>query len=263
MAKIVIADDNKELVLMISEFLKIQNNFDVVKTFTSGKALLEYLKSNQIDMLLLDIFMPEIDGIGVLEELQIKNKYQKPNKIIMLTAFNNEALISKSSNLGADYFILKPIDLNNLLSIMKSLLKPEQAKTEAYNLKGEKKEEIDLDTEITTLLHEVGVPAHIKGYMYLREAITMVYYNIDILGGITKVLYPMVAKKYKTTSSRVERAIRHSIEVAWNRGNIDAISQIFSYTISYNKSKPTNSEFIAMIADKLRLAHKVTKAEQR
>ena len=258
MAKVVIADDNKELVLMISEFLKLQNNFEIVKTFNSGKSLLEYLQTNQVDLLLLDIFMPDVDGIGVLEALQIKNKYIKPSKIIMLTAFNNEALISKSSLLGADYFILKPIDLNNLIQIMRSLMKPQAAKNEAFNLKNSKNEEIDLDTEITTLLHEIGVPAHIKGYLYLREAITMVYYNIDILGGITKILYPMVAKKYKTTSSRVERAIRHSIEVAWNRGNVDAISSIFSYTISYNKSKPTNSEFIAMIADKLRLAHKVT-----
>ena len=120
------------------------------------------------------------------------------------------------------------------------------------------KEEVDLETEITEILHEIGVPAHIKGYLYLRESITMVYNNIEILGSITKVLYPVVAKKFKTTSSRVERAIRHSIEVAWNRGNVDTISQIFSYTISYNKSKPTNSEFIAMIADKLRLAHKVS-----
>ena len=119
--------------------------------------------------------------------------------------------------------------------------------------------DIDLDTEITNLLHEIGVPAHIKGYLYIREAITMVYHNLDLLCSITKVLYPEVARKFYTTSSRVERAIRHAIEVAWVRGNIDAISDIFSYTISYNKSKPTNSEFIAMIADKLRLAHKKNK----
>ena len=127
----------------------------------------------------------------------------------------------------------------------------------SINLRESKEAPLDLDKEITDILHEIGVPAHIKGYMYLRESITMVYNDIDILSGITKVLYPTVAKKYNTTSSRVERAIRHSIEVAWNRGNVEAISQIFSYTISYNKSKPTNSEFIAMIADKLRLAHKI------
>lgn len=259
MAKIVIADDNKELVLMVSEFFKIQKNYEVVKNFNSGKLLLSYLETNQIDVLLLDIFMPEIDGVAVLEELTNNpNKYHRPNKIIMLTAFNNESLISKSSELGADYFVIKPIDLGGLLNIINGLLKPVSKKSsECYNLSSVSNE-INLDSEITALLHEIGVPAHIKGYMYLREAITMVYNNIDILGCITKVLYPMVAKKYKTTSSRVERAIRHSIEVAWNRGNVDAISQIFSYTISYNKSKPTNSEFIAMIADRLRLAHRVT-----
>ncbi len=262
MSKIVVADDNKELVLMISEFLKVQNNIEVSKIFTSGKLLLSYLESNQIDLLLLDIFMPEIDGVKVLEELNKNpNKYLKPKKIVMLTAFNNESLIAKSSELGADYFIIKPIELNNLLDVINSLLKPiarKQTPTINLNPTTNDSVNINLDQEITSLLHEIGVPAHIKGYMYLRESITMVYKNIDILGSITKVLYPMVAKKYKTTSSRVERAIRHSIEVAWNRGNTDAISAIFSYTISYNKSKPTNSEFIAMIADKLRLEHKVT-----
>ena len=116
---------------------------------------------------------------------------------------------------------------------------------------------VDLDSEITEILHEIGVPAHIKGYLYIREAITMVYHNLDLLGAITKILYPEIAQKYCTTASRVERAIRHAIEVAWIRGNVEAISEIFSYTISYNKSKPTNSEFIAMISDKLRMEYKL------
>lgn len=261
MAKIIIADDNKELLCMVSEFLKIQPNIEVVKTFSGGKELLEHLENESCDILLLDVFMPEMDGVNVLTEINSNPKYHRPKKIVMLTAFNTESIISKVSQLGADYFIVKPIDLTSLQKTIQSLLNEDSKKGNTYNLKssvipnsGEK----TLDTEITELLHEIGVPAHIKGYMYLREAITMVYNNIDILGGITKVLYPTVAKKYKTTSSRVERAIRHSIEVAWNRGNVDAISQIFAYTISYNKSKPTNSEFIAMIADKLRLAHKVS-----
>ncbi len=262
MAKIVIADDNKELVLMVSEFLKVQSNFEVVKTSSSGKNILSYLESNQVDILLLDIFMPDIDGVGVLEELA-KNpaKYRRPKKIIMTTAFNNEYLIAKTSELGADYFIIKPIDLSGLVNIINSLLRPVATKKTPENINFSQTASTSLESieqEITSLLHEVGVPAHIKGYQYLRDSILMVFNNIEILGSITKVLYPMVAKKYKTTSSRVERAIRHSIEVAWNRGNVDAIAQIFSYTISYTKSKPTNSEFIAMIADKLRLAHKVT-----
>ena len=258
MLKVVIADDNKELILMVSEFLNVQSNIEISKAFTSGRQLLNYLEGNDVDILLLDIFMPEVDGIRVLEELnKNSNKYIRPKKIIMLTAFNNENLIAKSSDLGADYFVIKPIELNNLLDVITSITKPAVKKKRDVLSLSEGDSEINLDQEITSLLHEIGVPAHIKGYMYLRESITMVYNNIDILGSITKVLYPMVAKKYKTTSSRVERAIRHSIEVAWNRGNVDAISAIFSYTISYNKSKPTNSEFIAMIADKLRLEHKV------
>ena len=258
MLKVVIADDNKELILMVSEFLNVQSNIEISKAFTSGRQLLNYLEGNDVDILLLDIFMPEVDGIRVLEELnKNSNKYIRPKKIIMLTAFNNENLIAKSSDLGADYFVIKPIELNNLLDVITSITKPAVKKKRDVLSLSEGDSEINLDQEITSLLHEIGVPAHIKGYMYLRESITMVYNNIDILGSITKVLYPMVAKKYKTTSSRVERAIRHSIEVAWNRGTVDAISAIFSYTISYNKSKPTNSEFIAMIADKLRLEHKV------
>ena len=261
MGKIIIADDNKEILNMISEFLKLQANVDVVKTFSSGKELLNHLESESCDVLILDIFMPEMDGVNALTEIKNNAIYNKPKKIVMLTAFNNEQMISKVSSLGADYFIAKPIDLNNLGKTIQSLLK-EASSTfygASYNLKSQKQtsNEKTLDTEITELLHEIGVPAHIKGYMYLRESITMVYNDVEILGGITKILYPTVARKFKTTSSRVERAIRHSIEVAWNRGNVDAISQIFAYTISYNKSKPTNSEFIAMIADKLRLAHKV------
>ncbi len=258
MAKIIIADDNKELLGMVGEFLKLQPGIDVVKSFCNGKELLNHLEKESCDILLLDVFMPELDGVNVLNEINTSKKYNRPKKIVMLTAFNTEAMMMKASQLGADYFIVKPIDLNNLQKVIQALLKDNSTTGNTYNLKEtQAKEEKGLDTEITELLHEIGVPAHIKGYMYLRESITMVYNDVTILGGITKVLYPTVAKKFNTTSSRVERAIRHSIEVAWNRGNVDAISQIFAYTISYNKSKPTNSEFIAMIADKLRLAHKV------
>ncbi|MBQ3253053.1 MAG: sporulation transcription factor Spo0A [Acholeplasmatales bacterium] len=261
MAKIIITDDNKELLDVISEFLKMQSGIQVVKTFSRGKDLLAHLETESADILLLDVFMPEIDGVSILTELRDNPKYHRPKKIIMLTAFNNESIMTKASTLGADYFVVKPIDLSSLQKIIQSLLTETKSKGASFNLKDNVVapaiNDKSLDTEITELLHEIGVPAHIKGYMYLRESITMVYNNVEILGGITKVLYPTVAKKFKTTSSRVERAIRHSIEVAWNRGNVDAISQIFAYTISYNKSKPTNSEFIAMIADKLRLAHKV------
>lgn len=258
MTKIIVADDNKDILTMISEFLKMQPNMEVAGTFTGGKEVLSFLENNTADILLLDIFMPDFDGINVLNEIRSNSKYNRPEKIVAITAFNTEAIMSKACSLGADYFIVKPIDLNNLHKTINQLVNNDSNKGTTYNLKEKSKNDsIDLNTEITEILHEIGVPAHIKGYLYLRESITMVYNNIDVLGAITKYLYPTVAKKFKTTSSRVERAIRHSIEVAWNRGNIDAISQIFAYTISYNKSKPTNSEFIAMIADKLRLAHKI------
>lgn len=258
MAKIIIADDSVEILNMVSEYLKMQSFVDVVKSFTSGKELLKHLENESCDVLLLDICMPEIDGVELLNQINNNSKYHRPKKIAMFTAFPNENIMARASKAGADYFIIKPVNLDNLQKTILTLLNEDATKKGAsINLKESKEAPIDLDKEITDILHEIGVPAHIKGYMYLRESITMVYNDIDILSGITKVLYPTVAKKYNTTSSRVERAIRHSIEVAWNRGNVEAISQIFSYTISYNKSKPTNSEFIAMIADKLRLAHKI------
>jgi two-component system response regulator (stage 0 sporulation protein A) len=205
--------------------------------------------------------MPNLDGVKVLQELKTKkDRYKVPKNIIAITAFSNEKIMNSVAELGADYFVVKPINFTSLFDTIKELSaqKSEAKANNTYSLLNNK---TDLDTEITSILHEIGVPAHIRGYLYIREAITMVYYNIDILGNITKVLYPEVARKFNTTSSRVERAIRHAIEVAWVRGNIDAISDIFSYTISYHKSKPTNSEFIAMIADRLRLIHKREKRE--
>lgn len=256
MNNVVIVDDNKDFLFMVTEFLNMQPNIKEVNTFTSGKEFLEYLENNKVDLLLLDVFMPNIDGIALLQNIKESGKYNQPSNTIVLTAFNSEKIMNEAARFGADYFMIKPIDLNSLHHIMNRLFEESTPKGNTYSLK-EKENTENLDTEITSILHEIGVPAHIKGYLYLREAISMVYKNVDILGGITKVLYPTIARKYKTTASRVERAIRHSIEVAWNRGNVEAISQIFSYTISYNKSKPTNSEFIAMISDKLRLAHKV------
>lgn len=253
MIKIAIADDNKELLAATTEFLKMQENMEVVGSFNSGKELLKSLETEFVDLLILDVFMPDIDGVHVLELINDNpERYKKPGKIIVLTAFNNESLMMKSGELKIDYFILKPFEFSNLIKTIYQVLKPSTNKNNLMNCN------FNLDSEISNILHEIGVPAHIKGYLYLRESINMIFSNIDLLGAITKTLYPLVALKYKTTASRVERAIRHAIEVAWNRGNVDTISSIFSYTISYNKSKPTNSEFIAMLADKLRISHKVT-----
>jgi two-component system response regulator (stage 0 sporulation protein A) len=188
---------------------------------------------------------------------------KKPN-IIMLTAFGQEDVTKKAVDLGAAYYVLKPFDMEVLISNIREVSGQtrsfiQQSSTQSFISNSQKNDKsFNLDASITSIIHEIGVPAHIKGYMYLREAITMVYNDIELLGSITKVLYPDIAKKFNTTSSRVERAIRHAIEVAWSRGNIDSISSLFGYTVSHSKAKPTNSEFIAMVADKLRIEHKVS-----
>ncbi|ERJ13769.1 sporulation transcription factor Spo0A [Haloplasma contractile] len=255
--KVFITDDSKEHVTMMKEIINLQDNMELVGFTYDGVSLLEKLKTVEIDVLLLDIVTPNFDGLQVLQKLNNDDTYKSPAHTIVFSAFNQESLLVKSSELGADYFVMKPFNVQHIIELINELgsnKKPAEQKKNVFAVQAE--QNIDLNSEITNILHEIGVPAHIKGYLYLRESISMVYNNIEILGSITKVLYPDVAKKFRTTSSRVERAIRHAIEVAWNRGNIDAISQIFSYTVSLSKSKPTNSEFIAMIADKLRLEHR-------
>ncbi len=255
MKKIILTDDSKDLLLQLENELKTFDDIQVVKTHTKGKDLLDTLKTEVVDVLLLDLYISEIDGLEVLKTINSSEVHNKPKNIIMTAAFGNSKIMSEASRLGADYFLIKPYDAKSVLNTVEFLSSYTEGNTGIINLNSAKG--ISLDMEITSLLHEVGVPAHIKGYLYLREAITRVYHDMELLGSITKVLYPEVAKKYKTTSSRTERAIRHAIEVAWNRGNVNVISEIFSYTINYNKSKPTNSEFIAMISDKLRLEHRV------
>ncbi|SDY56975.1 two-component system, response regulator, stage 0 sporulation protein A [Evansella caseinilytica] len=179
----------------------------------------------------------------------------------MLTAFGQEDVTKKAVELGAAYYVLKPFDMDTLMNKIRDISGNTSVYVKTPSLSMHERKEnkpMNLDASITSIIHEIGVPAHIKGYMYLREAITMVYNDIELLGSITKVLYPDIAKKYNTTASRVERAIRHAIEVAWSRGNIESISKMFGYTVSVSKAKPTNSEFIAMVADKLRIEHKVS-----
>lgn len=249
--RVMVAEEAQERLEAIKDYFKNLNDVAVIGTYNDGNSLLNALRVTQTDVLLLDLIMPFCDGLKVVEELRTKKeKYCQPRKIIVMTQFTSSYITNKLNQLNVDYVLMKPIDMKSFYSLVVGLneIKPFSEYPEDAI--------IDLDSEITTLLHEVGVPAHIKGYIYLREAITMVYHNLDLLGSVTKILYPDIAEKYCTTASRVERAIRHAIEVAWIRGNVEAISEIFSYTISYNKSKPTNSEFIAMIADRLRIQHK-------
>lgn len=259
--KVCLVDDNKELVSMLEGYVSAQDDMEVIGIAYNGQECLNMLKDRNPDVLVLDIIMPHLDGLAVLEKLRMMDKPKQPN-VIMLTAFGQEDVTKKAVDLGASYFILKPFDMENLTSHIRQVSGKPSAIVKrplpAFRSSISDGKPKNLDASITSIIHEIGVPAHIKGYMYLREAISMVYNDIELLGSITKVLYPDIAKKYNTTASRVERAIRHAIEVAWSRGNIESISSLFGYTVSMSKAKPTNSEFIAMVADKLRLEHKAS-----
>lgn len=254
-----LVDDNKELIQMMKDYFKGQHDIEIAGTAHNGKECIELVEQKNPDVLVLDLIMPHIDGLGVLGKIRNMQLKKQPH-IIMLTAFGQEEVMKKAVDLGVSYFMLKPFDLENLADQIRQTNGIERnglpfaIETESKEVKTTQ----DLESDITNIIHEIGVPAHIKGYMYLREAITMVYNDIELLGSITKVLYPDIAKHFNTTASRVERAIRHAIEVAWSRGNIDAISSLFGYTVNISKAKPTNSEFIAMVADRLRLEHRVS-----
>ncbi|MFB5759538.1 sporulation transcription factor Spo0A [Paenibacillus medicaginis] len=263
--EVLLADDNREFTNLLAEYISEQEDMEVVGISYNGEEVLQRISTaHKIpDVLILDIIMPHLDGLGVLERLREMNLPAQP-KIIMLTAFGQENITQRAVQLGASYYILKPFDMEVLANRIRQLVGVQTVSSTSAGMSMARSNVVpmgkvkNLDASITSIIHEIGVPAHIKGYQYLREAITMVYNNIEILGAITKTLYPAIAEKFKTTPSRVERAIRHAIEVAWTRGNIDSISHLFGYTINISKSKPTNSEFIAMVADKLRIEHKVS-----
>lgn len=257
-----IADDNNDFCEILTEFLDRQQEIEVIWTAKDGLNAVDAITNEVPDVLILDIIMPHLDGLGVLEKIATMNLEKNP-KVIVLSAVGQEYITHKAINMGADYYIVKPFDFNTLtkriyqlagkLDGVSQINKKNISKALFKSLGNDVP---DLETDITNVIHEVGVPAHIKGYQYLREAITMVVENIELLSAVTKELYPSIAKKYNTTPSRVERAIRHAIEVAWNRGKIDTINSLFGYTVHNDKGKPTNSEFIAIIADKLRLERK-------
>lgn len=255
--RIAIADDNKELVNTMDAYFEQHPELEVIWTAHNGKVCLSMLQENKPDLLLLDIIMPHLDGIAVLDTIK-KDPALSDMHIIMLTAFGQEDVMAQAGSLGASYFMLKPFEFDRLVSQIFQIsgtAKPSRPVVQKQVEADTTMTQRALDTTITSIIKEIGVPAHIKGYAFLREAIQMVYTDVDLLGSVTKILYPDIAEKYKTTPSRVERAIRHAIEVAWNRGNYDVISKTFGYTVHHLKSKPTNSEFIAMIADKIRLEH--------
>ena len=264
---ILIADDNADFVTTLVGHLRKENDMEVIGIARDGKEACEKVISMKPDVLLLDVIMPYLDGLGVLEKLNTQNTEKKPT-CIMLSAVGQTKITQKAISLGAEYYVVKPFDIEVLINRIRDIknYKPTPTSTSenCYTVREtkskyieineiDKKNQENLEALVTNVIHEIGVPAHIKGYQYLREAIMMVVQDIDIINQITKQLYPEIAEKYRTTPSRVERAIRHAIEVAWARGKNDAVESIFGYTISASKGKPTNSEFIAMIADKLRL----------
>jgi two-component system, response regulator, stage 0 sporulation protein A len=250
--RILVADDNREFVEQLKEYLIKQEGIMEVLTSFNGTETLEAIQKYEPDVVVLDIIMPHLDGIGVLEKLNVSNVTKRP-RIIMLTAFGHESMTHRAVELGADYYILKPFDLDILVTRIKQSLEGTSSQGSAFsgntNIQTRK-----LDVEVTNIIHQMGVPAHVKGYQYLRDAILAVINEVNLLGAVTKELYPMIADKYATTPSRVERAIRHAIELAWDRGNIEMMNRFFGYTINIERGKPTNSEFIAMVADKLRIS---------
>lgn len=243
--RVLMIDDNKPLVDMIKEYFKNHQKIEVVDSCNDGDAGLKKILERQsdYDVILLDLVMPNKDGMYVLEEM-FKRGIAK--NIIVETSYNEPKVIRKVSEYGVNYYILKPFDLVDL----------EQRILEVYSDMGNKSINLyhsNLQISITKMLHELGMPSHIKGYQYIREGIQMIYDDPGLIGGITKELYPELAMKFDTTVSRVERAIRHAIEVSWNRGNWDYMEELFGHSVDIDKAKPTNSEFIVTVADKLRL----------
>lgn len=260
-----IADDNRDFCRILSEYYNNKNGVEIIWTAHDGLETMNLYNREEPDVLLIDVVLPNLDGFEVMERIKSNNISPK-TKIIVVSAVSQDSVIKKAMHYGAEYFIVKPFDLEMLNKRITQMCSDSifqirndgvLNKNNSFGVHVEKQND-DLEVEITSIIHEIGVPAHIKGYQYIRSAITMVVDDVDLLSAVTKELYPAIAKKFNTTPSRVERAIRHAIEVAWNRGKIDTIDKLFGYTVHTDKGKPTNSEFIAIIADKLRLERKAS-----
>jgi two-component system response regulator (stage 0 sporulation protein A) len=261
--RVLVADDNVAFGMIITEFLESQNDIEVTARVENGEDAIEMIEKTKPDIVVLDIIMPRLDGLGVLMKYKNVGSAEKP-LFIILSAVGQDTITQQALSLGAIYYIVKPFDLSVLVERIRELVRthsptvlrmdsaPQPTSLSKSNFGGD-----NVQTRITQIMRDVGVPAHIKGYQYMRDAIVMAVNNREIISAVTKRLYPELAKIHKTTPSRVERAIRHAIEVAWNRGKVDTINDLFGYTINTRKGKPTNSEFIAMVADTLRLSEKI------
>lgn len=259
---IAIADDNDIILDTLETIISSNEEFNIVGKASDGEEMYKIIKEKSPDVVLIDLIMPKLDGLSVMDRINNDNSITKIPKFIVITAVGQENITEDAFNLGANYYIMKPFDsqvvLNRLKSILNSIEKKNSNSVVIENNRANRKiENNDLQNEITDIIHEIGIPAHIKGYHYLRDSILMSINDSQMLESITKILYPTIAKKYQTTSSRVERAIRHAIEVAWSRGKMDTIDELFGYTICKGKGKPTNSEFIALITDKIKLKYNI------
>lgn len=271
--RILIADDNKDFSDILMEFINRQEDMEVIDVAGNGEEACSMIRESQPDIVILDVIMPYLDGIGVLERIATMNLEKRP-LFVMLSAVGQDKITERALSLGAEYYIVKPFDMDTLVNRIRQLknmalggnnnivasstaVNPTSSSNQLLAKPKSAPSPHNLETQVTQVIHEIGVPAHIKGYQYLRDAIIMVINDMDILNSITKQLYPSIAKQYNTTPSRVERAIRHAIEVAWSRGKMDTIDMLFGYTVNNGKGKPTNSEFIALIADRLRLEMQV------
>ena len=244
--RVLMVDDNISLIEMIKEYFKSSNVSIVLEAHDGleGIKLIEE-KQDMYDVIVLDLIMPNKDGMYVLEEMKARNI---DKKVIVSTSYNASDVIRKVSEYGVSYFLLKPFELVDLEKRIIEITSDENKTSKNIDFRHN-----NLQISITKILHELGIPSHIKGYQYIREGISIIYNKPQKIGGITKELYPELANKFETTTSRVERAIRHAIEVSWNRGNWDLMEEIFGHSVDIDKAKPTNSEFIVTIADKLRL----------
>ena len=245
--RLLVVDDNENLVMMVKDYFEDHEKISVVKEAHNGEDAVKLIEESLdlFDVLLLDLIMPKKDGIYVLEELK-KKGIDKP--VIIGTSFNADETIARVSKYNPKHFILKPFDMVDLERRIMDAVNFIPDNTSKVNLYHN-----NLEISVTKLLHGLGVPSHIKGYQYIREGVLLMYEKPDIVGAITKELYPEIANRFDTTVSRVERAIRHAIEVSWNRGDIDLMEEVFGHSVDYDRAKPTNSEFIVTVSDKLRL----------
>ncbi len=254
MIRVVSIDDNIEVREGLKEYFRSCPDLEFVGEAENGLEGFELIKSTKPDAVVLDIVMPKMDGLGLLEKLASENI---STNILVYSAIGNDAVVKKTFSLGAKYYIMKPCNESDIASRIRESIEVLPASSSVITARPTTTiTENNLESVITDIIHDIGVPAHIKGYSYLREAIGLCIKDDEFINSITKLLYPTVAKNFSTTSSRVERAIRHAIEVAWNRGREEVLTDIFGYTIDTNKGKPTNGEFIAMISDSIKLKMK-------